>query len=221
MKRITIVEDDNFMREELQYCLEQEGYVVQVVQDFSTTVETIMEQMPDLLLLDVTIPGKNGFAVCKEIKERTSISVVVLTSRNQLKDELEALNLGADEYLTKPCHRDRLLARIRKLEKRTEWQSHFIKGGGMALDRHTGTLYVGEDSARLTGQETEILAQLLKHPGEMVPKEQLFQVLWGTREYVDENALQVAMVRLRKRLTGMSVKANITTVRGKGYRMEW
>ncbi len=221
MRRITVVEDDNFMREELQYRLEKAGYEVDVVTDFSKTVEVIRNQAPDLVLLDLNLPGKNGYAVCKELKTKSSISVLVLTSRDRLKDELQALEIGADEFLTKPCHGDRLLARIRNLEKRIDRQQHRLEGGGLSLDRQTDTLYVGEEVVRLTEQEATILEQLLLHPGSLVSKQQLFQALWGTEEYIDENALQVAMTRLRKTLTKLSVESRIVTVRGQGYQIEW
>lgn len=221
MRRITVVEDDNFMREELQYRLEKAGYEVDVVTDFSKTVEVIRNQAPDLVLLDLNLPGKNGYAVCKELKTNSSISVLVLTSRDRLKDELQALEIGADEFLTKPCHGDRLLARIRNLEKRIDRQQHRLEGGGLSLDRQTDTLYVGEEVVRLTEQEATILEQLLLHPGSLVSKQQLFQALWGTEEYIDENALQVAMTRLRKTLTKLSVESRIVTVRGQGYQIEW
>ena len=221
MRRITEVEDDNFMREELQYRLEKAGYEVDVVTDFSKTVEVIRNQAPDLVLLDLNLPGKNGYAVCKELKTKSSISVLVLTSRVQLKDELQALEIGADEFLTKPCHGDRLLARIRNLEKRIDRQQNRLEGGGLSLDRQTDTLYVGEEVVRLTEQEATILEQLLLHPGSLVSKQQLFQALWGTEEYIDENALQVAMTRLRKTLTKLSVESRIVTVRGQGYQIEW
>lgn len=221
MRRITVVEDDNFMREELQYRLEKAGYEVNVVTDFSKTVEEIQEQTPDLVVLDLNLPGKNGYAVCKELKTKSSISVLVLTSRDQLKDELQALEIGADEFLTKPCHGDRLLARIHNLEKRIDRQQNRLEGGGLSLDRQTDTLYVGEEVVRLTEQEATILEQLLLHPGSLVSKQQLFQALWGTEEYIDENALQVAMTRLRKTLTKLSVESRIVTVRGQGYQIEW
>ena len=221
MRRITVVEDDNFMREELQYRLEKAGYEVDVVTDFSKTVEVIRNQAPDLVLLDLNLPGKNGYAVCKELKTKSSISVLVLTSRDRLKDELQALEIGADEFLTKPCHGDRLLARIRNLEKRIDRQQHRLEGGGLSLDRQTDTLYGGEEAVRLTEQEATILEQLLLHPGSLVSKQQLFQALWGTEEYIDENALQVAMTRLRKTLTKLSVESRIVTVRGQGYQIEW
>lgn len=221
MRRITVVEDDSFMREELQYRLEQAGYEVGVVTDFTQTVEEILSRMPDLVLLDLNLPGKNGYAVCKELKARSSVRILVLTSKDQLKDELQALELGADEFLTKPCHGDRLLARIRNLEKRMETLQNRLEGGGLSLDRQTDTLYVGDQVIRLTEQETMILEQLLLHPGSLVSKQQLFHALWGTEEYIDENALQVAMTRLRKTLAKLSVGSHIVTVRGQGYRIEW
>lgn len=220
MKQIAIVEDDRFVREEIQYRLEKAGYKILLIEDFSRTVEHIRQCMPDMLLLDLNIPEKNGFAVCKEIKETTSIPVLVLTSRDQLQDELQALSLGADEYLTKPCHGERLLARVQNVLKRFESRRTLLEGGGMALDCQTDTLYAAGEIVRLTGQESMILEQLLSHLGEVVTKETLFQVLWGTEEYIDENALQVAMTRLRKTLGKLTIEGKLVTIRGVGYKID-
>lgn len=220
MKQIAIVEDDRFVREELQYRLEKAGYKTILIEDFSRTVEHIRQCMPDMLLLDLNIPEKNGFAVCKEIKETTSIPVLVLTSRDQLQDELQALSLGADEYLTKPCHGERLLARVQNVLKRYDSQRTLLEGGGMALDCQTDTLYAAGEVVHLTGQESTILEQLLSHFGEVVMKETLFQALWGTEEYIDENALQVAMTRLRKTLGKLAIEGKLVTIRGVGYKLE-
>ncbi len=219
MKRIVIAEDDLFMREELGDILLKEQYEIAVVEDFRHTVREIEKCSPDLVLLDVNLPGSSGFEICRELKKHTAVPVLILTSRDQLSDELHALDFGADDYLTKPCHKERLVARISNLLRRYEGRTHLLDGNGFLLDRQTYTLYVDKKSKVLTENEGKILELLMTRQGELVSKEELFFALWGTTEYIDENALQVNMTRLRKNLKEQSLDGRIDTVRGKGYRL--
>ena len=118
MQKIIIVEDDQFLREELENIYHKAGYEVCCVTDFPETGAVCEAEHPDLLVLDLGLPGISGFALCKEIRKKGSLPILVLTSRDKMQDELKALELGADEYLTKPCHKDRLLARTENLLKR-------------------------------------------------------------------------------------------------------
>ncbi len=219
MKRIVIAEDDLFMREELGDILLKEQYEIAVVEDFRHTVREIEKCSPDLVLLDVNLPGSSGFEICRELKKHTAVPVLILTSRDQLSDELHALDFGADDYLTKPCHKERLVARISNLLRRYEGRTHLLDGNGFLLDRQTYTLYVDKTSKVLTENEGKMLELLMTRQGELVSKEELFFALWGTTEYIDENALQVNMTRLRKNLKEQSLDGRIDTVRGKGYRL--
>ncbi|MBO4474973.1 MAG: response regulator, partial [Clostridiales bacterium] len=118
MKRIAIVEDEKMVAQELSSMLEKEGYEVSVVDNFSCVTETVLDLRPDLLLLDINLPEKNGFRICREVKSKSAIPVVVLTSRDQLPDEIHALELGADEFITKPYRKERLLLRIANVLRR-------------------------------------------------------------------------------------------------------
>lgn len=142
MKHIAIVEDDVFMREELSALLEKAGYQVTEINEFEDTAETLLNLSPDLILLDLNLPGMSGFKICRTVKQKSSHPVLVLTSRDQLRDELHALDLGADEYLTKPCRKERLLARISNILKRYEGRSNLLEGADFLLDRQTYTLYI-------------------------------------------------------------------------------
>lgn len=219
MKRIVIAEDDLFMREELRDILLKEQYEIAVVENFRYTVGEIEKSNPDLVLLDVNLPGISGFEICRELKKHMAVPVLILTSRDQLSDELHALDFGADDYLTKPCHKERLVARISNLLRRYEGRTHLLDGHGFLLDRQTYALYVDKTSKVLTENEGKILELLMTRKGELVSKEELFFALWGTTEYIDENALQVNMTRLRKSLKEQSLDGRIETVRGKGYRL--
>lgn len=149
MKCIAIVEDEHFVREELSDLLQKAGYQTIVITEFQDAAGRLLACSPDLVLLDLNLPGTSGFQICQELKRRSSIPVLVLTSRDQMRDELRALDLGADEYLTKPCRRERLLARVSNVLKRYEGRSNLLEGLGFLLDRQTYTLYIHNRSVVL------------------------------------------------------------------------
>lgn len=219
MKKIVVVEDDLFMREELKDVFQKAGYETSCVTNFNQTIEDIEKEEADLVLLDLQLPGRNGFEICQELKNHHSVPVLVLTSRDQLKDELHALKLGADEYLTKPCPSSRLLARTENLLKRFAGREGMLDGDGFLFDYRTFTIYIDQTANLLTEKEGRILQELLLKKGEIVKKEVLFKALWGTTEYIDENALQVTMTRLRKSLDKLGLRERIETIRGTGYRL--
>lgn len=217
MKKIVIAEDDVFMREELASILMKEGYETDCLADFSDVARKILSLSPDLVLLDLNLPGITGFEICRSIRKISTVPVLVLTSRDQLKDELHALKLGADEYLTKPCHKDRLTARILNLLRRYEDRDRFAEIQGVRLDRQTFTVYMNGQSAVLPENQGKIMELILLHAGETVTKSMLSERLWGTTEYIDENALQVNMTRLKKTIRKLHIPYRIETRRGIGY----
>ena len=222
MAQIVVVEDDVYMREELIDVLKKAGYDAVPLLNFENDVSQIMALSPDLILLDINLPFHSGFEVCKEIKAKRLGTVLILTARDKLQDELHALGLGADDYLTKPCNTERLLARIKNLFRRKEEQVQqgLLNGGGFLLDPNTFTLYAGKKSYVLPQNEGKILLTLLKSSPNLVSKSDLFHVLWGTAEFIDENALQVNFTRLRKTLREVGLGDRIETVRGQGYRLK-
>lgn len=219
MKRIAVVEDETLMREELEDMLGKAGYDTVAVCDFSSAPELLLELSPDLVLLDLNLPGASGFQICREIKQKSSIPVLVLTSRDQMKDELLALNLGADEYLTKPCRRERLLARLSNVLKRYEGRANLLEGRGFLLDRYTYTLYIGGRSVILPKNQGKLLEVFLTRPDRTATKQELCTALWGTEEFIDENALQVNLSRLKKTMAGLNMDMRIEPVRGVGHRL--
>lgn len=224
MIRITIVEDESFIREELSLILKKAGYEVCEIQTFQNIYEEVLESHPDLILLDINLPGQSGFEVCRQLKEKELCPVMILTSRTQLKDEIHGLKLGAEEYLTKPFHKERLLARIQNLLRRSKGFygsfSYMEDGGGFYLDKNTYTLFSKGQSVVLPETEGKILELLIQKKGELVTKQELFQGVWATAEYVDENILQVNMTRLRKSLRELGLEGRVQTIRGRGYCLE-
>ncbi len=219
MKCIAVVEDEFLMREELSDILRKARYQVEEISSFENVTEQLLELSPDLILLDLNLPGASGFQICREIKQKSAVPVLVLTSRDQLRDELHALDLGADEYLTKPCRKERLLARAANVLKRYEGRSNLLEGAGFLLDRQTYTLYIHNHSAVLPKNQGKILEVFLVHGDEVVSKEELCLAIWGTTEFIDENALQVNLTRLKKTMANLKMHQQIIPVRGIGYRL--
>lgn len=220
MKKIAIVEDELFMREELQYILEKEGYDTFSLTKFSNAAEDIIASSPDLVLLDLNLPRISGFEICKEIRHKSNVPILVLTGRDQMKDELHALNIGADEYITKPCHKERLLARISNLLRRLEDRKNFAQIKDITLDLQTYTINVKGKATVLPENQGKIMELLLENYENIVTKDMLLKKLWGTTEYIDENALHVNMTRLKKSLYKLDKGYKINTIRGKGYSLE-
>ncbi len=219
MKRIAIVEDERFMREELSDMLCRAGYVAYPVTSFDDVAGQLLSLSPDLILLDLNLPGESGFQICRTVKQKSAIPVLVLTSRDAMRDELHALGLGADEYLTKPCRKERLLARISNVLKRYEGRPNLLEGPDYLLDRQTYTLYIHNRSVILPKNQGRLLEIFLLHGDDVVPKEELCEALWGTSEFIDENALQVNLTRMKKTLADLDMTQQIVPVRGVGYRL--
>lgn len=220
MKRIAVVEDEVYMREELCNMLQKDGYLAEAITEFEDAARLLAALRPDLVILDLNLSEISGFQICQELKNKTAIPVLVLTSRDQVEDELQAFHLGADEYLTKPCRKDRLLARVSNILKRYEGRTNLIEGPDFLLDQQTYTLYIHNTSVVLPKNQGKLLVALLSGGDALVTTEQLCIALWGTTEYIDENALQVNLTRLKKTMSGLEMKQRIVAVRGMGYRLE-
>lgn len=220
MKCIAIVEDEALMREELAEVLRKGGYRVEEILEFKNAADNILTLVPDLVLLDLNLPGASGFRICQEIKQKSAIPVLVLTSRDQMRDELQALELGADEYLTKPCRKERLLARVSNVLKRYEGRANLLEGPGFLLDSQTYTIYIHNRSLVLPQNQGKLLEVFLNHRDGVAEKEELCLALWGTTEFIDENALQVNLTRLKKTMANLEMDLQLVPVRGVGYRLE-
>lgn len=219
-----MVEDDTYMREELVNLLNKSGYEALQVSNFQNAVPEILELAPDLILLDINLPYRSGFEICKSLKSKGVGNILILTARDKLQDELHALGLGADDYLTKPCNMERLLARIKNLLRRTSknQQQDLLNGGNFWIDPNTFTIYVDKNSYILPPNEGKLLLTLLINSPNIVTKSKLCHAVWNTNEFIDENALQVNLTRLRKTLRNFGIGNRIETVRGQGYRLrEW
>lgn len=219
--KIMIIEDDPTIRNELKILLENAGYEVGAPKDFVNITENIIEESPDLVLLDVNLPGVSGFDICTKLRARTDVPVIFLTSRTDSMDELTGILRGGDDYITKPYQVPILLARIAAVLKRT--------GGGKdaaplthkeaALDISKCCLSYKEKTAELTKNEMKILHLLFQNKGMYVGRTDLIEYLWENQIFIDDNTLSVHITRIREKLKGLGISDFIETKRGVGYKI--
>ena len=220
MQTIMIVEDDSVIREELAFLLANESYRALPVTDFETIQEQVRSVYPDLVLLDLGLPERDGLSLCAAIRKVSPI--IVVTSRTSALDELQALNLGSDDYVTKPYNIPILLARIRAVLRRNSGESaepDLLKAAGLQVSLAKGTVTAAGHTAELTRNELKILAHLMAHTGEIVSRTDLIEVLWDNQIYIDDNTLSVNITRLRSKLERLGRPDVIKTRRGMGYQL--
>ena len=217
---LLVIEDERALCETIVRSLRRLAYSVDYCYDGEKALELLGVERYDLVLLDLNLPEVSGFQICRDLKRRSALPVLVLTSRDQLRDEVHALELGADEYLTKPYRKERLLARIGNVLKRYEGRPNLLEGADFLLDRQTYTLYIHNQSVVLPPNQGKLLETLLAHGGQTTTKDELSRALWGTTEFIDENALQVNLTRLKKTMASLGMCQQLVSVRGVGYRLE-
>ena len=216
--KILIVEDDFKIREELKILLEGEGYQVEIVSSFLNIVEDIKQIEFDLLLLDINLPNKNGFMICKEIKKNKKAPIIFVTSRNTEEDELNSILVGGDDFVTKPYNKYILLEKIRrslKLHDPTCYKELVVRD--VVLDLHFSKVKYHDQEIELTRNEFRILYYLFLNSGQVLSKEKLTQYLWNDEYYLDETILLVNINRLRKKLEDIGLSNFVQTKRGVGY----
>ena len=221
MQKIMIVEDDQAIREELALLLENEGYAPIVGEDFSTILEQAGRECPDLVLLDVGLPGRDGFSLCANLRKSVKAPVIFVTGRSSSLDEVRALSLGGDDYITKPYSIPVLLARIKAVLRRSGATdgTDVLEAAGLCLSLTKGTVSVSGQTAELTRNELQILACLMAHAGQIVSRADLIETLWDNQIYIDDNTLSVNMTRLRTKLAEIGLPDAIKTRRGMGYQL--
>ena len=221
MQKIMIVEDDQAIREELALLLENEGYAPIVGEDFSTILEQAGRECPDLVLLDVGLPGRDGFSLCANLRKSVKAPVIFVTSRSSSLDEVRALSLGGDDYITKPYSIPVLLARIKAVLRRSGATdgTDVLEAAGLCLSLTKGTVSVSGQTAELTRNELQILTCLMAHAGQIVSRAALIETLWDNQIYIHDNTLSVNMTRLRTKLAEIGLPDAIKTRRGMGYQL--
>lgn len=220
MSKIFIIEDDKKIRDELSIFLKNNGYEVVTEEKFENIVEEIEKSGADLVLLDLNLPGNDGYYICKSLRKVSNIPIIIVTSKNTEIDELMSMNFGADDFVTKPYNTQILLARIESILKRVNRISkisNIIEYGKVTLDISRGMIKVNDKIVELTKNELKILSFLLERRGTIVSRDELMRYLWDSEMFVDDNTLTVNINRLRKKLEELGVSNYIETRRGQGY----
>jgi two-component system, OmpR family, response regulator RegX3 len=225
MTRILIVEDESSLSEPLAYLLEKEGYETAIAEDGLTALAEFDRAGADLVLLDLMLPGLRGTEVCRQLRQRSSVPVIMLTAKDSEVDIVVGLELGADDYVTKPYSTRELLARIRAvLRRRTESEvldEAVLECGPIRMDIERHTVSVDGRDVAMPLKEFELLEYLLRNAGRVLTRGQLIDRVWGSDYYGDTKTLDVHVKRIRSKIEKVpSEPALLMTVRGLGYRFE-
>lgn len=224
-EKVLIVDDEKPIAEILQYNLEKEGYRVIVVYDGESAVKIVDQEQPDLIILDIMLPGKDGFQVCREIRAKMEVPIIMLTAKEMEMDKIHGLELGADDYVTKPFSAREVTARVRAIlrrstlqETRTANDKVKLSSGPILVDQGEVQVYNQGVPIALTLKEYSLLVYLMLKPGYVFSREQLLNHVWGYDYYGDERTVDVTVRRLREKLEQNPASPEyIHTKRGVGY----
>lgn len=225
MTRILIVEDESSLSEPLAFLLGREGYEIEIAADGPSAIAEFDKNGSDLILLDLMLPGISGTEVCREIRTRSQVPIIMLTAKDSEVDVVVGLELGADDYVTKPYSTRELLARIRAvMRRRVEDEaedSAILEAGDVRMDVERHTVAVRGAETAMPLKEFELLEVLLRNSGRVLTRGQLIDRVWGADYFGDTKTLDVHIKRIRSKIeTSPSEPSMLVTVRGLGYRFE-
>jgi len=223
--RILLVEDEESYREPLTYQLTREGYEVTTAADGDEALTAFQRSAPDLVLLDLMLPGRSGVEVCRELRKTSAVPVIMLTAKDGEIDKVVGLELGADDYVTKPYSFRELLARIRAVLRRgsesaTQEEASVVRAGAVEMDVDRHEVRVDGQDVSMPLREFELLELFLRNPGRVLTRGQLIDRIWGADYVGDTKTLDVHVKRLRAKIEADPVHPQLlVTVRGLGYKL--
>lgn len=220
MQKILIVEDDKKLRKELETFLTKHGFIAKGLEKFDNTIQDILNENADLILLDINLPYTDGEFICKEVRKTSDVPIIMVTSRDNEIDELMSLNYGADQYVTKPYNIQILLAKIiglLKRNKKSDKEMQEIDCDGFKLNIAERVIQKDDRKIELTKNEYTILYYLCINRGRIVSRDEIMDYLWESEEFIDDNTLSVNVKRLRGKLEELGLVDRIETRRGQGY----
>ena len=227
--KLLLVEDDPAVRASLRRRLRFEGFQVEVAERGEEALEKFPLVKPDLVLLDVMLPGMDGFTVAERIRESSSVPILMLTARDAVEDRVEGLECGADDYLIKPFEMPELIARLRALLRRsslnpdekdvTEGEAS-LSFAHFSLNRRTREVSSDGESVELTPREFDLLEYFLRHPRQVLTRDQILEAVWGYDSEASSNLVDVYIRQLRKKMEADSGPRLLQTVRGVGYSLK-
>lgn len=220
MNKILIVEDDELIASLIKKNLEKWGYEATIVGDFNQVLQSFSQHKPHLVLMDITLPFFNGYYWTQEIRKVSTVPIIFLSSHDQPMDIVMAINMGADDFLTKPFEMSVLLAKVAGLLRRSyefNGEMNLLEYEGIILDLKAMTVHYQGESQTLSKNEFQILRVLFEQSRSVVTRDTLMQELWNSEVFIDDNTLSVNVARLRKRLGEMGLEGLILTKKGVGY----
>ena len=224
-KKALVVEDDTNIAELLRLYLEKDGFDVSIANDGVRGVELALSLNPDLMLLDIMLPEKNGWQVCREVRKVSKMPIIMLTAKGETFDKVSGLEMGADDYIVKPFEVKELLARIHAVMRRTEPddgadQNRRLTFDNLVIDLDSYELIVGGKKIDTPPKEMELLYHLASSPNRVFTRNQLLDEVWGFDYFGDSRTVDVHIKRLREKLEGASDKWSLKTVWGVGYKFD-
>jgi len=218
-ERILVVEDDRRIRDLLRRGLIFEGYTVDCAEDGESALRMAREEMPDVVILDLMLPGVDGLEVCRRLRSASNVPILMLTARDTVPDRVTGLDAGADDYMVKPFAFDELLARLRALFRRhrIEASPEVYQYADLKLDRRTRQVFRGSEEIQLTAKEFDLLELFLRHPNQVLTREQIFEHVWEYDFGGESNIIEVYVRYLRTKLEADNKPRLIQTIRGVGY----
>ena len=223
MTKILVVEDDHQIQQELVLLLQRNGLEAQALTSFESVPQQIVAAHPDLVLLDLNLPGIDGQQICREVRQLSNVPIIVVTSRNTDLDELMVLSLGADDFIAKPYNTQILLMHITSVLRRANSDvttGTKLSHAGVTLDSSSCKVSANQKSVELTKNELRILSLLMQNAGTVVSRQRIQEELWQSDEFVDDNTLTVNISHLRNTLASIGVEDFVMTRRGLGYIIE-
>ncbi len=220
MYNILIVEDDITIASLVKENLMKWGFQAKTIKDFNKVLSEVLESKPHLILLDISLPFFNGFYWCSEIRKKSKVPIIFLTSHTENMDLVMAMNMGGDDYITKPFSMDVLIVKIQALLRRAYdyyVESKTLEVQGVSLNLADTSLNVLGKETELTKNEYKIMKILMENKNRVVLREEIMEALWDSDYFVDDNTLTVNVNRLRKKLEDMGLKDFIQTKKGMGY----
>ncbi|MGB2694790.1 MAG: response regulator transcription factor [Dehalococcoidia bacterium] len=219
---ILVADDDEHIVDLVSLYLRKAGYQVDAAVDGDEALRKIAERHPDLLVLDIMMPGPDGLQICRSLRRRSNVPIVLLTARSSDIDKIAGLRFGADDYVTKPFNPDELVARVEAVLRRarssgeTPAPAEHLSIGGLELDTASRSAHMNGDEITLTPKEFDLLATFARFPNVALDREQLLDLVWGTSFYA-LRTVDVHVARLREKLKGTGLR--IETIWGTGYRL--
>ncbi len=225
MTRVLVVEDEPNLREPLVYLLEKEGYQVLEAEDGNTAIESFRKNSPDLILLDLMLPGISGNEVCRAIRQESQVPIIMITAKDTEIDKVVGLEIGADDYVTKPYSTRELLARMKAVLRRGAElpvsESGLLKAGPVVMDLDRHTVSVNGEPIQMPLKEFELLELLIENVNRVLTRGQIIDRVWGSNYFGDTKTLDVHVKRVRSKIEeDPSRPRHLITVRGLGYKFE-